>query len=363
MEERRSRPVRVLVVDDSAFIRRAIERMLSGASEFEVVGTATNGREAVEMVRELRPDVALLDINMPEMDGLEALRRIMREAPTPVLLISTLAKPGAEVTLRGLELGAVDFIDKGSVGTVMDIYDLAPVLREKVLAVASADPLRRPPPPEVSDGTPSAPATEVPPMLRPCRFDVIAIGASTGGPRALSEILPQLPGDLGAGVVVAQHMPAGFTETLAERLNRRCALQVAEASDGDLLEPGRILIAPGRRQTTVERVPERGLVVRVSRDAEQSLHQPSADLLFASVARAAGSRAMGIILTGMGDDGAQGLQRLQEAGGRTLVESAETAVIYGMPRAARAYAEQVLPLERIAPAVVELCTSQEKRES
>ncbi|HEV2131008.1 MAG TPA: chemotaxis response regulator protein-glutamate methylesterase [Longimicrobiaceae bacterium] len=360
MQERGSRPVRVLVVDDSAFIRRAVERMLSGVPELEVVGAATNGLEAVEMVRELRPDVALLDVNMPEMDGLEALRRIMREVPTPVLLISTLAKPGAEVTLRALELGAVDFIDKGSVGTAMDIYDLAPILREKVLAVASADPLTRSAPPEVSDEAgPTAPTA--PQLARPCRFDIVAIGASTGGPRALSEILPQLPGDLGAGVVVAQHMPAGFTETLAERLNRRCALHVSEARDGDRVEPGRILIAPGRRQTTAERQAG-GLVVRVSRDTEQSLHQPSADLLFASVARASGSRAVGIILTGMGEDGAQGLQLLQEAGAHTLVESQETAVIYGMPRAARPFAEQVLPLERIAPAVVEICASEEKRE-
>lgn len=362
MQTRASEPVRVLLVDDSAFIRRALERILAGVPHVQVVGSATNGREAVEMARTLRPSIVLLDVNMPEMDGLEALRRIMAEVPTPVLLISTLAKPGAEVTLRALELGAVDFIDKGSVGTAMDIYDLAPLLREKVLAVAAADPRTRPAPLEPPSRPPSTSGTSEPPERRPCDYDVVAIGASTGGPRALSEVLPQLPGDLGAGVVVAQHMPAGFTETLAERLNRRCELRVSEACDGDLIEPGRVLIAPGKRQSTVERQGT-SLVMRVSQVSDQVLHQPSADALLTSVAHAVGARAVGVILTGMGEDGAEGLRRLREAGARTIVESPDTAVIYGMPRAARPYAEQVLPLERIAPVIVELCAAEQTRES
>jgi two-component system, chemotaxis family, protein-glutamate methylesterase/glutaminase len=360
MTSGRTDPVRVLLVDDSPFIRRALERMLADQPDLQVVGAATNGREALDMVRTLSPDVVLLDINMPEMDGLETLRRLMQEAPTPVLLISTLAKPGAEETLRALELGAVDFLDKGSVGTAMDIYDLAPVLREKVRAVAAADP--RVQPVVTQEDASDAPGTLVPlPLVRPCPYDVVAIAASTGGPRALTEILPRLPASLGAAVIVAQHMPAGFTEPLAERLDRRCALAVSEARDGDCVEPGRILIAPGKWQTTIER--EGGsLVVRVSPPEKAVLHQPSADHLFASVARTVGARAVGVILTGMGEDGASGMKLLREAGARTLAESAETAVIYGMPRAARPYAERVLPLDLIAPTIIELCAGQERGE-
>jgi two-component system chemotaxis response regulator CheB len=353
------RPVRVVLVDDSTFVRRAFERILAAAPEIEVVATGTNGREAVQLVERLRPDVVVMDVAMPEMDGLEALRRIMDEAPTPVLLVSTLTQPGADVTLAALELGAVDFVDKGSVGTVMDIYDLAPVLREKVLAladaapnlVAGADAALTPAPAEAG----GAHTDHAVAHAGEAAYDVVAIGASTGGPRALAEVLPALPGSLSAAVLVAQHMPAGFTATLAQRIDQRAPLAVREAKDGDRAEPGTVLIAPGRAQMTLER-DAAGLVVRVSSEPTPALrYQPSVDLLFDSVARVAGARAIGVVLTGMGDDGAEGLRRLKEAGAYTIIESPQTAVIYGMPRAARPWAEQVLPLRRIAPAVAALC--------
>jgi two-component system chemotaxis response regulator CheB len=238
----------------------------------------------------------------------------------------------------------------------MDIYDLAPVLREKVLALADAAPNLAPASAPLVAGPPAGGTASTAPVRTDASpIDVVAIGASTGGPRALSEVLPALPGDLGAAVLVAQHMPAGFTATLAQRIDQRSPLRVREASDGDRALPGTVLIAPGKTQMTLERDAE-GLVVRVSRESAPLLrHQPSIDLLFDSVAEVAGARAIGVVLTGMGDDGAEGLRRLREAGAYTIIESPQTAVIYGMPRAARPWAQQVLPLRRIAPAIAALC--------
>jgi two-component system, chemotaxis family, protein-glutamate methylesterase/glutaminase len=346
-------PVRVLIVDDSAFMRRAAERMLSESPAIRVVGTASNGEEAVELACKLRPDVIVMDVNMPQMDGLQALRHVMTACPTPVLMMSTLTRAGAAITIEALELGAVDFIDKSQAGTVMDIYQLAPELRDKVLAVARAEVAPRP---EAAEEPAAEGYTaEAARPLRAARpVELVAIGASTGGPRALSEILPKLPAQLGAGVVVAQHMPPGFTATLAERLDERSALRIREARDGDAVEDGLALIAPGGMQMEVER--RRGdLIVRVAPGPASLLHHPSVDRLFESVARVVGTRAVGVVLTGMGQDGASGLQALHHAGARTLVESPQTAVIYGMPRAARPAAEQTLPLPLIAPALIELC--------
>ncbi|HEX7242170.1 MAG TPA: chemotaxis-specific protein-glutamate methyltransferase CheB, partial [Longimicrobiaceae bacterium] len=305
---------------------------------------------AVARVRELRPDLVIMDVHMPGMDGMQALERIMAENPTPILLLSSLTREGAEVTLRALEAGAVDFVDKTDAGTVMDIHGLAPVLREKVRAIVRSAHLPSPAPP--AGGSAAAPA---PKRGAAGAYEVIAIGASTGGPRALTELIPALPAGLGAGVVVAQHIPPGFTETLAERIDRRSHVRVREARDGDPVLPGQVLFAPGGKQMSVVR--ENGaLRVRVrDDDPAERLHRPSVDLLLESAAEAAGARAVGVVLTGMGSDGALGLQRIRAAGGRTLVESAETAVIDGMPHAARPHAEQDLPLDRIAPALAELC--------
>jgi two-component system chemotaxis response regulator CheB len=336
--------MKVLVVDDSPFIRRAVERMLGPLEGVSVVGTATNGAEAIERAQSLRPDLIILDIVMPEVDGLEAIRRIMDVAPTPILVLSSQAEPGAEVTLKALELGAVDFISKTAAGTRMDIYDLAPTLREKVLAVAGS---------KVGRAVESA-AELAPSLPRSAsgtsHYDLLALGASTGGPRALASILYGLPADFPAGVVIAQHMPPGFTATLAERLDRRAAITVREAGDGDPVEPGVALVGVGGRQLMVERR-GRGLVVRVPTDTDRLLHRPSVDGLFASVAEVVGPRAVGAVLTGMGQDGAEGLAAIREAGGRTFAEAEESAVIYGMPRAAAPAAERILPLDELAQAL------------
>jgi two-component system, chemotaxis family, protein-glutamate methylesterase/glutaminase len=350
-----SRPVRVLVVDDSAFMRRAVHRMISESPLLDVVGSAANGEDAVKLACELRPDVIVMDVNMPRMDGLEALEKIMSSCPTRVLMMSTLTQEGAAITVRALELGAIDFVDKTAAGTAMDIYALAPVLRDKVLTIARAEIAERE---EVADapeaGSPYPSSPESVPAAS--SIEIVAIGASTGGPRALTEILPRLPRDLGASVLVAQHMPPGFTATLAERLNERSALDVVEGRDGDALEPGRAYIAPGGMHMQVLRAGSQR-VIRITASTSALLHHPSVDLLFDSVAAVAGARAIGVVLTGMGQDGAAGLARLRVAGARTIAESARTAVIDGMPGAARPAAEFVLPLPRIAPCIVELCSS------
>lgn len=337
--------IEVLVADDSPFVRRAVQRMLEPLEGVRVVGTASDGREAVEMARRLRPDVIILDIVMPGMNGLEAIRGIMREIPTPILVLSSHARPGAEITLRALDAGAVDFVSKADADTRMDIYDLAPLLQQKLLAVAGSRVIPRPP--DQEDGEP-APAVKKGDGRAPVRsaYEILAIGASTGGPRALAQILSELPPSFPVGIVVAQHMPPGFTGTLAQRLDRRCGVTVREARDGDVVEPGTVLVGIGGRQLEVTREDGR-LRVRVPDEGRKLLHCPSVDYLFRSVADAAGPRAVGVVLTGMGQDGAVGLKAIRDAGGRTLVESEESAVIYGMPRAALPAAELSLPLDRI----------------
>lgn len=319
------RPIRVLVVDDSAFVRRAVSRMLSAAPDIEVAGLAVDGRDALDQARALRPDVITLDVQMPRLDGLGALERLMHELPTPVLLMSSLTREGAEVTLRGLELGALDFVDKGRAEGNMGLLALAEELRSKVraLAHASARPAR----------APVRPARPAPAWGAVARVQAVAVAASTGGPAALQGLIPRLPAGLPAALLVVQHIPPGFTRSLAERLAARSALPVCEAVADEEVRPGRVLIAPAGLHMSVER---RGGAVRVSFHDEprNALHRPSADVLMTSVAAAYGSRALGVVLTGMGSDGVEGLRAIRAAGGRTLAESEESCVIYGMPKAA-----------------------------
>lgn len=327
--------------------------MLSELPEVQVVGAAANGAEGLALASTLRPDVIVLDVNLPDRNGLEVLEQIMESAPAGVLMLSTLTREGADITMRALELGAVDFLDKASAGTTMEIHRLAPLIREKVMTVAGAAPRREriPPPTIVEPASPPAPPR---PLREHGPFDLVVIGSSTGGPRALMEVIGTLPAGLAASVVVAQHMPAGFTGTLAERINRRSAIRVSEVADGTVLETGSVYIAPGGSQIVVERAGA-DFRVRVSDGGGEYLHRPSVDLLFRSAAEAAGGRVVGVVLTGMGDDGADGLRTLKEAGARTIVESEETAVIFGMPRAAAPAADRVLRLEEIGRAIAALC--------
>jgi two-component system chemotaxis response regulator CheB len=339
------RRIRVLVVDDSAFVRQALTRMLGAAPDIEVVGAAVDGEDGLAKARRLEPDVVTLDIQMPRMGGLECLRRLMQQKPVPVLLLSSHTRDGAEVTLRGLELGALDFVDKSRVHGSMNLLELAEELRLKVRALAGTLSARAP---EVWVAPPAVIPT--PPALR---AEVVAIGTSTGGPPALQTIIPRLPPGLSSAILVVQHMPLGFTRSLAERLDARSALEVREAEDGDAVSPGRVLIAPAGRHMKLRK---RGAAVKVVLDEEPrgSLHCPSVDVLMTSVARVYGARALGIVLTGMGADGVEGLRAIREAGGRTLAESEETCVIYGMPKAAleAGVVERSVPLGRMADEIL-----------
>jgi two-component system, chemotaxis family, protein-glutamate methylesterase/glutaminase len=335
--------IRVLVVDDSAFVRQALSRMIASAPDMEVAGTATDGLDGVEKAKSLAPDVITLDIQMPRLGGLEALQRIMAESPVPVLLLSSLTQEGAEVTLRGLDLGAVDFVDKSRVQGSMNLLGLAEELQSKIRALAWSRERRAS---ALASALPSAAAAA---GAARGPMEAVVIGTSTGGPPALQVIIPSLPADLNLAILIVQHMPLGFTRSLAQRLASKSQLPVREAEDEELVKPRTVLIAPAGKHMRLRR---RGSVIRVLLDDEprDALHRPSVDVLMTSVAKAYGSRVLGLVLTGMGADGVEGLRAIRAAGGQTVAESEETCVIYGMPKAAveAGVVDRVVPLTRMA---------------
>jgi two-component system chemotaxis response regulator CheB len=287
-----------------------------------------------------------LDIKMPRMSGLEALRHIMAERPTPVLLLSSLTQEGADITLRGLELGAMDFVDKSNAQGSMGLGSLTEELIAKIRALAGVSHAR------LTPHRPSEDAIAAEPPPHPRRVEAVAIGTSTGGPTALQAIIPRLPENLRAPILVVQHMPVGFTRSLAERLNARSLVSVHEAQDGEVVVPGKVYIAPAGHHMKVRR---RG-TVRVFLDDEPraALHRPSVDALMSAVAHAYGPRAMGVVLTGMGSDGVDGLKAIRGAGGVTIAESEESCVIYGMPKAAveAKVVDRTIPLARMADEIL-----------
>jgi len=330
--------IRVLVVDDSAFVRKAVGRMLATADDIEVVGFAKDGEEGLAMARELRPDFVTLDVRMPRLGGLETLERLMAEQPVPVLLMSTLTQEGAEVTLRGLELGAMEFVDKSSVEP-MSMLSLAEELVAKIRALGGAHVRSRPRPPRARTG--EGPRRAV--------AQCVLVGASTGGPSALQAVVSGLPAAFHAAVVIVQHIPRGFTRSLAERLDARSAIPVREARHGDAVEPGQVLLAPAGIHTRLVRAGS-GIEVSLDEEPSEALHRPSVDVLMISAADVYGASALGVVLTGMGSDGTEGLRAIRDRGGLTLAEAEETCVIFGMPKAAieAGVVERVAPLGQIA---------------
>jgi two-component system chemotaxis response regulator CheB len=330
--------IRVLVVDDSAFVRKAVGRMLATADDIEVVGYARDGEEGLSLARELRPDVVTLDVRMPRLGGLETLERLMAEQPVPVLLMSTLTQEGAEVTLRGLELGAMEFVDKSSVQP-MSMLSLAEELVAKIRALGSARVRTRPLPrhTRAADGA-----------ARPAARCVV-IGASTGGPAALQTVVSGLPAAFHAAVVIVQHIPRGFTRSLAERLDARSAIPVREARHGDAVEPGQVLLAPAGIHSRLVRGGD-SVEVALEEEPSEALHRPSVDVLMASAAEVYGAQALGVVLTGMGSDGTEGLRAIRAKGGLTLAEAEESRVIFGMPKAAidAGVVARAVPVDRIA---------------
>jgi two-component system, chemotaxis family, protein-glutamate methylesterase/glutaminase len=335
------RPIRVLVTDDSAFMRRAIARMLEGEADFEIVGTAETGEDAVDKSRELKPDVITMDVDMPGMGGLEAIRIIAAERSTPIIMVSALTREGAEITLRGLELGAIDFIPKPD-SAYVDIVKLRTELIEKIRAFA-----RRQPRPQ-RRFYPQKPLSEA-------TFECAVIGASTGGPIALARIIAGLPAGFPIPIIMVQHMPPGFTKPLADRLSRAGALDVIEGTEGTEIEPARAILAPAGRHLRVRRSGDR-VCVALEKELGSALHIPSIDVAAASVADVFGNAALGVILTGMGQDGVAGLRAIKERGGYVIGQDAQTSVVYGMPRAAAAagVVDRVAGLEEIPKLLCQL---------
>ena len=341
--------VRVLVVDDSALMRKLIPIILERDPDIEVVGTAMDGAFAIRKIGELHPDVVTLDLEMPRMDGIETLRMIMRNAPLPVLVFSSHSKEGAYATFKALALGAIDFVAKPQDAAAGHLDPVAFQLIEKIKIAKRAGGSKTVPKPQAEL---VAPAKKRPRAAHaPNR--VIAIGISTGGPNALQYLFSQIPADFPATFVVVQHMPEGFTEMFARRLDECCALDVQEAKSGDLLVAGRVLVCPGNRHIMVRRMP-RGDMVVLSDSPAINGHRPSADVLFHSVAQEFSLSSVGILMTGMGEDGAEGLGAIKAAGGHTIAQSEETCVVPGMPRAAilKGYAGKILSLDNLAAYLV-----------
>jgi two-component system, chemotaxis family, protein-glutamate methylesterase/glutaminase len=357
--------ITVVVVDDSAFMRKAIATMLEKDPDIRVVASAKDGMEGLDLIRKHNPDVVTLDIEMPRMDGLTALTHIMREMPRPVLMVSSLTTEGAEATLKAMELGAVDFIPKQLSKVTLDIIKIEENLQAKVKLIAKRKlrPILFPPRPATPAGTahasalgghgaPAQPATLVKPGGSPKR-DIVAIGVSTGGPPAVQKILSLLPADFPAGIVIAQHMPAAFTGPFAKRLDGVCKISVKEAETGDRLQPGWAYIAPGGRHLRLDNKISR-IELTVTDDPKEALYKPSANVLAATAGQAGGRRCLGVILTGMGNDGMEGIKALKEKGGRALAQSDATCVVYGMPKAIvdAGYADEIVDIDDMASAIM-----------
>lgn len=348
----------MLVVDDSALMRKMVGDIVQEAEGLELAGQAKNGLEALEQAERLRPDVITLDLEMPKMDGLQALARLMAERPIPVVILSAHAKEGAEPTLLALELGAVDFVTKPSGSISLDIDRVRDQLVERIRVAAAVDLSRlrgrKPQKPRPS----AAAARSARQSSVRGRADeqarVVAIGSSTGGTRALAEIMPRLPRDLEAAYLLVQHMPQGFTKSLAERLNARSQVSVKEAEEGDVLSVGRALLAPAGWHLKLAPSGDR---VELSKDPPRHGVRPSVDVMMESLAQHCPNPMVAVILTGMGHDGARGLQGIKRKGGWTLAEDRSTCVVWGMPRAAveTGAVDEVLPLEEIPDGIVRAC--------
>lgn len=343
---------RVLIVDDSSFMRMAIRSILSKDPTFDIVGTAADGMEGVEKALALKPDIITMDVEMPRMDGIVALKQIMAKAPTKVIMVSTLTNEGAKATFEALDAGAIDYIPKN----VTDSSDAQNVFRQELLrkmkeAVRSR--FSRPlgaASPAIRPAAAAAPQRPTSSKFTGKKIQYVGIGASTGGPVALQEVLSRIPVNFPYGVMVGIHMPKAFTGPYADRLNAKCSMTIREAVDGDILKPGLALIAPGGMHTTLVRHGSNIVVkVKPTSDYPQYVYIPSVDLMMSSMAEATNGSMLGVILTGMGNDGFKGMQLLKQKGGVTIAQDEATSTIYGMPKACveGGVADEVLPLGQI----------------
>ncbi len=342
--------IRVLVVDDSAYVRKVVKRMLSRSPFIEVVGTAHDGEEALRLVEELNPDVVTLDLMMPRMDGVAFLREQMARRPIPVVVVS-IASEGGERALEALDAGAIEFVQKPTALATDKVFEISSELIAKVKAAAQAAPRLH-----TLRAMPSAPPEPLTLRERTGRVDVVVIGVSTGGPQALRRLIPQLPADLPVPVAIVLHMPVGYTEPYARRLDELAPLRVAEAREGDPLEPGSVLLAPAGRHLSFLRAGDGRVVAHLDARPFDTPHRPSVDVLFQSAAEVFGDRVLGVVLTGMGADGRNGAAWIKAQGGLVFTEAEESCVVYGMPRAVveAGLSDRSLPLDQMAQAILEV---------
>lgn len=346
--------IRTLVVDDSAFVRKIVREMLSRHPEIEVIGVARDGEEALEMVARLKPDVVTCDLVMPRLDGVEFVRRQMALSPVPILILTASPQDGEHV-LEALNAGAVDLVRKPTALATDELLGIREQLLEKVLAAAGAPvsnflpshaphPVRQPVAAALGAG--GADALDV---------DVVVICVSTGGPQALRLVLPDLPAGFPVPIAMVLHMPVGYTALFAEKLDEICAIEVAEARHGDVLRPGRALLAPAGRHLSLARQPDGSVVAHLSMQPIDKPHRPSGDVLFKSAAEVYGARVLGVVMTGMGDDGKEGAAWIKAQGGTMLTEAESTCIIYGMPRSVMeaGLSDRAVPLHAMATAIIE----------
>jgi two-component system chemotaxis response regulator CheB len=350
--------IRVLVVDDSALMRKMLSQILRTDPGIEVIDTAMDGVFALTKIEKLRPDVITLDVDMPRMNGIETLKHIVEEFGIPTIIVSSMANRNAEMTLKALELGAFDFILKPQSAISVHIQDIAVEIISKVRAAAE-NPIARlkiKKVPEPLDRQQKKPLEQA-----GSPESLLAIGISTGGPNALSYLLPLLPKNFPAGILIVQHMPEGFTGMFASRLNSISEIEVKEARDGDLVLPGRALIAPGNQHLKIKRLPL-GTIAVLSNAAPVNGHKPSADVLFRSAVREYGAKVTGLIMTGMGNDGAQGMAEISRSGGCTIAQEEKSCVVFGMPKAAieLGVINQIVTLEEIAEHLLQLFCQKEE---
>lgn len=352
--------IRVVVVDDSALVRSLLTEIINKQPDMECVGAANDPLVAREMIRELNPDVITLDVEMPRMDGLDFLSRLMRLRPMPVVMVSTLTEKGADITMRALEMGAIDFVAKPRIGVATGLKDLSTEIVDKIRTASVAHVSRHASAPPEAVKKAAAGAISPPPVptktvsySRLSTEKVICIGASTGGTEAIREVLVPLPADSPA-IVITQHMPPGFTTSFAARLDSLCKISVKEASHGERILPGHAYIAPGGKQFRIDRSGSN--YVAVVEDTEPvNRHKPSVEVLFHSAAKVLGPNAFGVMLTGMGGDGAQAMKEMRDAGSYNICQDEASCVVFGMPRMAiqAGAANEVLPLKQIAQTLME----------
>ena len=341
-----NRHIRVLVVDDSAYIRKVVKEMLERSPDIEVVGTARDGEDGLVQCERLRPDVVTCDLIMPGLDGVEFIRRQMATRPVPIVIVS-IAAESSERVLSGLDAGAIDFVQKPTALATDKVFDVAEDLIAKVTAAARA-PMGRIPTAQLEAPLPPATAFQN-------RYSVVVIGVSTGGPQGLKAIVPRLPGDFPVPVAIVLHMPIGYTEAYAKRLDEMSALTVTEARDGEVVQTGVVLIAPAGRHLTFRRNDDGAVVTRLDVRPLDTPHRPSVDVMFQSAAEVYGERVLGLVMTGMGVDGREGAAWIKARGGMVLTESEETCVVYGMPRSVveAGLSDDAIPLDRLAATILE----------